>query len=92
MLSGKWLQWLAAALVAGALIFWIATGAHQGWTRTSVMVRTLDPVTEIEAITYEKKFVPGVDFLAVALAAGFLLGAVSALRRRRSAQPTSPLT
>ena len=32
-------------LVAGAT--WLATGANPGWTQTSVVVKTLDPVTEI---------------------------------------------
>ena len=84
MFSRNWLQWIAVAVTTAALVFWVGTGAHPGWTRTSVMVRTLDPVTGIEGITYEKKFVPGVDFLAVALAAGFVLGAISVLCRRSS--------
>ncbi len=84
MLSRNWLQWVAAGLITAALVFWVATGAHPGWTRTSEAVRTLDPVTGIEGITYEKKFVPGVDFLAGALAVGFVLGAISMLSRRPS--------
>ena len=40
------------------------------------MVKTLDPVTGIDGISYEKKFLPGVDFLgAAALGAGLLAGA-----------------
>jgi hypothetical protein len=38
-------------------------------------VKTLDEVTGIEGITYQKKFLPGVDFLGAAfVVAGALAG------------------
>ena len=47
-------------LAAGAT--WLVTGANRGWTKTSVAVKTLDPVTEIEGITYQKNFIAGRGF------------------------------
>ena len=69
-------------LVAGAT--WLATGANPGWTQTSVVVKTLDPVTEIEGITYQKKFLPGVDFLAGSALAAGLLAATSLFFRKKN--------
>jgi hypothetical protein len=49
-----------------------------------VMVKTLDPVTGIEGITYQQKFLPGVDFLGVAGgAAGVLAGASFFFRKSK---------
>ena len=67
---------VAAILAAGSIIFWAAAGANRGWTKTSVPRKIADPVTGIEGVTYEKHFVPGVDFLGAALlGAGILAGA-----------------
>ena len=72
----KTLQLLAVLVLLAAGATWLAAGANRGWTKTSVAVKTLDPVTDIEGISYQKKFLPGVDFLgAAALAAGLLAGA-----------------
>ena len=50
-------------------------------------VKTLDPVTGIEGISYEKKFLPGVDFLgAAALGAGVLAGASLFFRNNKQTQ------
>jgi hypothetical protein len=81
------LQLLAVVLLLAAGTTWLATGANRGWTKTSVMVRTLDPVTGIDGITYEKKFLPGVDFLgASALAAGLLAGTSLFFRSKKTNQ------
>jgi len=39
------------------------------------MVKTLDPVTGIEGISYQKKFLPGVDFLGAAFGGAAMLAA-----------------
>jgi hypothetical protein len=78
---------LAVIVAAGALVFWAATGAHRGWTRTSVPVTTLDEITGIEAITYEDRFVPGVDFLGASGLASVLLVGVSFLFRKQNHKP-----
>lgn len=70
------LRILAAAVALIAVIAWLALGANTGWTKTSVPVKTVDEVTGIEAINYQKKWVPGVDALGGALVlAGVLIGA-----------------
>ena len=81
------LQLMAVLVLLAAGTIWLATGANRGWTKTSVVVKTLDPVTEIEGITYQKTFLPGLDFLgASALVAG-LLGGTSLFFRKKN-QPT----
>jgi hypothetical protein len=69
-------------IAAGAVVFWLATGANRGWTKTLVPVKVLDPVTGIEGVNYEKGFVPGVDFLGAALLTSGILGGVSLLYKR----------
>lgn len=69
------LRLLALLVALGAAGCWLAAGANRGWTKTTVPVRTLDEVLGIQGITYEKRFVPGLDFLgAAALGAGLLAG------------------
>jgi hypothetical protein len=71
------LQALALVVSLGSAILWLVQGANRGWTKTSVPVKTVDEVTGIEGITYENRFVPGVDFLGVGLLAGAMLSAGS---------------
>jgi hypothetical protein len=73
----KILQLLAVLVLLAAGTTWLATGANRGWTKTSVAVKTLDPVTGIDGITYQKKFQPGVDFLGAACGGAVLLAGVS---------------
>jgi hypothetical protein len=83
----KILQLLAVLVLLAAGATWLATGTNRGWTKTSVAVKTLDPVTGIEGISYEKKFLPGVDFLgAAALGAGVLAGASLFFRNNKQTQ------
>jgi hypothetical protein len=72
----KILRIIAAILAVGSIIFWAAAGANRGWTKTSIPKKIVDQVTGIEGVSYEKHFVPGVDFLGAALlGAGILTGA-----------------
>jgi len=77
------LQILALLVVLAGTGNWLATGANRGWTKTSVMVKTLDPVTGIDGISYAKKFLPGVDFLGAAFGGAALLAGTSLLFRKR---------
>lgn len=79
----KALRILAGILIVSAVILWLALGANHGWTKTSVLKKTLDPVTGIEGISYESRFVPGVDFLAAAAIVAGLLGGASFLFRTK---------
>lgn len=81
------LQILALVTALGAVSVWIATGANSGWTKTSVPVKTLDEVLGIEGIRYEKRFVPGLDFLGIALlGAGALAGGSLLFRKKPKTQ------
>lgn len=60
---------MAIALVS--TVFWFFGGPNLGWTKTSVTRIELDKVTEIEFPVTEKRFIPGVDFMA----AGWLAAA-----------------
>ncbi|MFN0069586.1 MAG: hypothetical protein ACKVYV_18365, partial [Limisphaerales bacterium] len=62
--------------------FWFFGGPNLGWTRNSVPVTEKDPVTELEVTRWEKRFVPGVDFLAGVLAGSAALAGASFLFRR----------
>jgi len=80
------LMTLAVVIALAALVFWTATGAHRGWTKTSVPVKTVDEVTGLEAINYQSRFVPGVDFLGGALLGASLLAAASLVFRNKATQ------
>jgi hypothetical protein len=72
-------QVLALVIASAAVLLWFVLGAHIGWSKTSVPVRTVDEVTGIEAITYERRFVPGIDFLGAAVVGAGLLAAASVI-------------
>jgi hypothetical protein len=87
-LAKNTLRLVALALLLGGGGIWLAAGAHRGWTQTSVAVKTLEDVTGIEAIEYQRRFVPGLDFLGgVLLAAAGLAGA--SLFLRTQTKPTT---
>jgi hypothetical protein len=73
---------LLVAVVVAA--FWFFGGANRGWTKTSVPRVVKDPVTEIEVNVYEKRFVPGIDFLGTGLIFAALLTGSSVFFRRPS--------
>jgi len=91
MTTRRVLQLAAMIVAVGALVLWLATGANRGWTKTSKEVRTMDEIVGIEKITYEKKFMPGVDFLFGAWVGGAVL-ACSALLFRHQPKPNPETT
>jgi outer membrane translocation and assembly module TamA len=84
------LQILALLVVLAAVITWAATGANRGWTKTSVPVKTLEEVTGIEDITYQNKFLPGVDFLGAAAVVAVVLAGTSFLFRNKKPNTNQP--
>ena len=52
-------------MLVGVLGWWLVMGANRGWTKTSIALRTMDQVTGIEGVAYEKRFVPGLELLVV---------------------------
>ena len=80
-------QAVAALIALAAVATWLATGAHRGWSKTSVQKMTVDEVTGIESPSYEKKFVAGVDFLGAALLAAAATAGISLLFRKQTIKP-----
>lgn len=62
--------------------FWAAKGYHRGWTQNQVPVKQVDPVTELEFVTYKKRFVPGLDYLGGGIFVGVLLFGATFVGRR----------
>lgn len=84
------LRTIAVILVLASAGFWLVAGANRGWTKNRVEKKTLDEVTGIEGVTYEKKLVPGLDFLGAAIVgAGILAGASFLLRNKNKSQPAN---
>jgi len=70
----------ALLVLLGTGMFWFSLGGTLGWTKTSVEVITVDPITEIEAVSYEDRLVPGVEVLAVGVGAAVFLFAATLIR------------
>lgn len=87
-LARRILRFLALVLAIATVTFWAAKGAHRGWSQDRVPVKQVDEITGLESITYEDRYVPGVDFLGggVALAAGLLVVSVF-LPKTKKSQP-----
>jgi hypothetical protein len=68
---------IALVVALLAISVWIVTGAHRGFTKTSIAKTTVDEVTGLDGVTYEKKFVAGVDFLGAALLGAAALAGIS---------------
>ncbi len=77
------LRVVALVLALAAAGTWLATGGNRGWTKTSVPKRTVDEVTGLEAVAYEQRFVPGLDFLGAAFLGASLLAGGSFLFRNK---------
>ncbi len=82
---------MALGFLLAGVGFWLAGGANRGWTKTSVPVAVKDEVTGIEGVTYQKKFVPGVDFLGAAVIAAGALAAASFLFRGKKTKTNNRL-
>ena len=78
------------ALVVGlaTLGVWLATGAHRGWTKTSVTVVEIEPVTGLENPVQKKQFVMGVELLGTGLATAAALMGLSLFFKPKSNKPT----
>jgi hypothetical protein len=85
----KFLLLLALLVALAAVLTWAVTGANRGWTKTSVPIKTTDPVTGIDGITYQPKFLPGVDFLGAALAGAVVLAGSSFFFRKNKTNNTT---
>jgi hypothetical protein len=84
----KILRIVALAVVLLALGVWLTTGAHRGWTKTSVTVVEIEPVTGLENPVQKKQFVMGVELLGAGLAAAVALAGLSLFFKPKSNKPT----
>jgi hypothetical protein len=82
MKTGMRIAALLLTLVVVAI--WFFGGASRHWTQTKVMHKEMDPVTEIEKVTYEPRFVPGIDFLAAGIGVAAIVGAGSFAFRKKT--------
>jgi hypothetical protein len=75
----------AGLVLLTGVVVWLGAGAHRGWSRTSIAVKTVDEVTGIEGIVYQKGFVPGIDFIGAAAGISAVFFGVSFLLPRKKA-------
>lgn len=78
------LRWLGILGVVATVGFWLKTGAHTGFSKNRVEVPKVDPVTQIEYVDYEDRFVMGVEYLAAGTVAGLGLFGLSFAFARKS--------
>jgi len=57
-------------IILSAAGFWLKTGAHTGFSKNRVEMEKVDPITQIEYVDYEERFIMGVEYLAVGCVAG----------------------
>ncbi len=75
----KTLRIIALVLALAAIGTWLFTGANHGWTKTSVPIKTVDEITGLEGVSYQTRFLPGLEFLGAALLGASLLAGASFL-------------
>lgn len=74
-------------LAVVTVVLWLFGGPNLGWTKTSAMIKTVDPITDQEIVTWERRFLPGIEFLGAGLATACLVfGASFAVRKKVSPQ------
>jgi hypothetical protein len=78
-------RWLAVLVLITTVGLWWRAGASRGWTKHSVAIEKKDEITEIVYTEYEKRWVPGVDFLVGGLIASAGLGLIGWWLGRRRA-------
>ena len=85
------LRLAALVLLLGSVAYWWAAGANRGWTKTSIPHKVTEEITGIESVTYEKKFVPGVEALGLAAGVSAILAGASLLvRNKRPGNSSNP--
>ena len=83
------LRIMALCIAVSSLAGWATLGSNRGWTKTTVTRWQKDPVTEIDGPVVEKKFVPGIDLLAVGLMGAMGLFIVSLFAQKTGSNRTT---
>jgi hypothetical protein len=78
------LRILALVLILASTAFWISTGSHTGFSKDRVEIPQVDPITQIEYVDYEERFVLGVEYLALAYGLGVISFGLSFAFRRKA--------
>jgi hypothetical protein len=82
----KALRILAVIILPAAVGFWAAKGGNRGWTVNNIAHETVDPVTGLSGVAWERVFIPGWDFLAAAALVAAVMAGASFLFRNKKAQ------
>ena len=84
---------IALAVLIATGLFWYTQGANTDWTRHTVSIPQIDPVTQAEYTIEKPKYVPGIEFIGGSAAVVVALFSSSFLfstsRNRRPIEPTS---
>ena len=75
---------LALVLILVSTAFWISTGSHTVFSKDRVEIPQVDPITQIEYVDYEERFVMGVEFLALAYGLGVTSFGLSFVLRQKA--------
>jgi hypothetical protein len=78
------LRVLALVLILTSTVFWISTGSHTGFSKNRVEIPQVDPITQIEYVDYEERFVLGVEYLALAYGLGVTSFGLSFAYKRKA--------
>ncbi len=73
----------ALVLILVSTVFWISTGSHTGFSKDRVEIQQVDPITQIEYVDYEERFVLGVEYLVLAWGLGVTSFGLSFAFRRK---------
>ena len=66
------LRILAFVLIMASIVFWTSTGSHIGFSKDRVEIQQVDPITQIQYVDYEERFVMGVEYLALTCGLGII--------------------
>jgi len=84
---GLILRLVSAFCLVFGIVYWSGKGAHTGWSMNRVPVAQIDEITGIEFITYEDRFVPGIEWLGGAVGLAVLFFGLSFFFRTKQ-KPT----
>lgn len=76
-------------LALAVFSYWYAAGQNTGWTQNRVAITQTEELTGIDYVTYEDRFVPGIEALVVGVAFGLALSAITFVRRKPKHSPVS---
>lgn len=78
------LRYAAIAALLATVVTWLGTGAHLGWTQTTLTTLQHDEITGIDYPVHRAGFVAGIEVLAAGLGVAAALAAASGVSARRA--------